>query len=144
METKTIINRNEKYEEIYQELGNGENKIFENMRDVILFTAGLAIKKNLDIVEKPVKGNPIKIEMFSNYINYINLIALMHTMDISILTKDNEIKKFIIFESYADAGMKYIYENTINEKYMDLIVKLIEENREIESLASEKLDKLKF
>lgn len=142
---KSTINRDKKYNSAYRELGNSENRVFPAMRDVMIFAASLAVKQNLLPLPVKDKDEPIKVDLFANYIDIMDIIGIYHTKDIDILTNENIGEKIQIFEEYANAGMKFIYENTNNDRYRETILNIVEKYRpETNKIAEESLVHLKY
>lgn len=119
------------HEEIYQELGNKSYSIFDSMKDVMVFCALVAIRKNK--LRKPIEkrgGDPIKIEIFrQDDKNIIDIIALYESKDINILTEEMNDQKLIIFEEYANAGIAYIKDRFNGVPSQIELRKLIDEFR---------------
>ncbi|MBU5310598.1 DNA phosphorothioation-associated protein 4 [Tissierella carlieri] len=109
---KNSIAKALEYEEIYQELGNRNEKIFDSMKDVMVFCALIALRKGKP--RKPIEkrgGEPIKVEIFrQDDKNIIDIIALHEYGDLEVITEEKNDEKLTIFEEYANAGMAYIEE----------------------------------
>lgn len=142
---KSTINRDKKYNDAYRELGISEGKVFPAMRDVMVFAACLAVREKLKPRPVENKDEPIKVDLFANYIDIIDIIAIYHTKDIDILTNESRAEKIQIFEEYANVGMEFICENTNNDRYRETVLNIIEKYRpETNKIAEESLVHLKY
>lgn len=128
---KNSIAKALEYEEMYQELGNKPYSIFYSMKDVMIFCALIAIRK--DKKRKPIEkrgGDPIKIEIFrQDDRNIIDIIALHEYKNLDILTDEMNDEKLKIFEEYANAGISYILERFNGVPSQISLRKLIDEFR---------------
>ena len=107
---KNAIAKAYEYEEIFQELGNKSYSIFDSMKDVMVFCALVALRKNQGrkAFEKR-GGDPIKIDIFrQDDKNIIDIIAITETNSLEILTIERNDVKLTIFEEYANSGISYI------------------------------------
>ena len=138
---KTTIAKAASFENYYQHLGNKEDKLFETMKDVMLFCALLAInkeRKREPLLKKG--GDSIKFDYFtSNDRTLIDMIALYSTEDISILTNEKHDLKLELFEEYANAGMAYIV-NRFNHIPNELEVRTVIYELRPEVTYTEKID----
>lgn len=128
---KNSIAKAIEYEEAYQVLGNRNDKIFDSMKDVMVFCALIALRKGKSrkAIEKR-GGEPIKIDIFrQDDKNIIDIIALHEYENLEILTEEKNDEKLTIFEEYANAGMTYIYERFKGIPTNMEIRKLIDEFR---------------
>lgn len=110
---KNSVIRDSEYEYVYQELGNKQASIFETMKDLMVFCALLALRKELSRlpIERRSRDG-IKLDSFKNEDKIIiDIIALEITKDIEILTNENHNEKISIFEELANAGMKCLYDS---------------------------------
>lgn len=107
---KTSIAKDLEFEEIYQALGNNADRIFNSMKDLMVFCALIALRKGEERKEISKRGgDPIKIEIFrEDDKNIIDIIALHVHGNLNILTEEKNDEKLTIFEEYANAGMSYI------------------------------------
>lgn len=138
---KSTIAKSNQYEFYYQTLGNGEDKIFDTMKDVMIFSALLAINKSKKKEPFTQKGgDSIKLEVFSQEDKtIIDLIALYEYNDISILSIDRQDEKLEIFEQYANAGMVYL-ESRFNHIPNEFELRKIVDEFRPEVNYSEKID----
>lgn len=125
------LNKSDKYEELYQSLGNTKDSLFNSMKDVYVLAALLgAIKENKKKFNKK-GGEPIKEGIF-NYSDKVILdfIAVNATKDINILKNDEEElnSKSNLLEEYANGGMetleKYLAEDPLN---IDRLIQCVKE-----------------
>lgn len=128
---KTSIAKDFEYEDIYQELGNRSDKIFDSMKDVMVFCALIALRKGKE--KKSINkrgGESIKIDIFrQDDRNIIDIIALHEYGDLAILTEEMNDVKLTIFEEYANAGISYIVERFKGVPNRMEIRKLVDEFR---------------
>lgn len=130
---KTSILKDADFEEIYQKLGNSPDKIFDSMKDIMIFCALIAMRKGME--RKPISkrgGEPIKIDIFrEDDKNIIDIIALNEYGNLSILTDEMNEEKLNIFEEFSNAGMSYIKESHSGIPEHKDIRKLVDEFRPI-------------
>jgi len=110
---KSSMRKSEEFEFYYQELGNKENKFFENMKDVYMMATAVGFKAGKSLAFSKSAGEDISLRYFSDDDKKImDLIALSITDDISILLSDDEYqeKKYKLMEEYANGGMKIMVE----------------------------------
>ncbi len=128
---KNSIARSDEYEKFYKALGNSQDSIFDTLKDVMVFCAVLALRKNLSA--KPFEkrgGDPIRLDIFkSDDRNIIDIIALTVKNDLSILTEEQSDEKYTLFEEYANAGMAYLVERYSTAPMAHEILALIDEFR---------------
>lgn len=125
---KNSLNRSEIYEEVYQDLGNSPDKIFDSMKDVMIFCALIAFRKG-----KPRKkiekrgGDPIKLDTFrQDDKNIIDILALIEYGNLEILTDEKTEEKLVMFEEYSNAGMAYILDRFNGVPSSNDIIKLVD------------------
>ena len=105
---KTALKKAAEYEQIFQELGNIPDKIFDSMKDVFMFAAALGFHRKKRVPFQKSGGEDISLRFFKDEDeNIFNIMALADTNDMSILLPDEEHreKKYRIVEEYANGGM---------------------------------------
>ncbi|MGL4450606.1 MAG: hypothetical protein ACRCTZ_05385 [Sarcina sp.] len=116
------LNKSKENEELYQELGNKENKLFSSMKDVYTLTALIGLLMD---EEKPFKGSggdPIKESIFNRQDKtFFNFIAIESTKDLEILKKDtdSEEEKAKLIEWYSNAGIEILKEH-LGDEYLNI------------------------
>ena len=106
---KSSMRKSEEFELYYQELGNKENKFFENMKDVYMMAIAVGFKCGQPLAFTKSAGEDIALRYFNDDDKKImDLVALSITNEISILLSDDEYqeKKYKLLEDYANGGMK--------------------------------------
>lgn len=148
---KNSLNRSQIYEEIYQDLGNSPDKIFDSMKDVMLFCALIALRKGKSRMKIDKRGgDPIKLDTFrQDDKNIIDIIALIEYGHLEILTDEKNDEKLTMFEEYSNSGMSYLVDRFKGVPNINDILKLVDEFRpenkyhepiDISSLVMEVLD----
>lgn len=112
------INYAKQHEDLITKLKDGaEGKgPFKTNAEVIAFAASYAASKGKDSISKlpenKQRAEPIRRDIFSSrgFETVINLLALYHTSDASILKGDDESedRRTTIFEEYAHCGLNFL------------------------------------
>lgn len=127
---KNSIAKDSTYEHVYQQLGNTKESIFGTMKDVMIFCALYAVRKNIH--RKTLQkhgGDSIKLDIFIPEESIIDIIALNDQKDISILSNERQDEKITIFEEYANAGIANIMDRFVNIPEQSDICRIIDEMR---------------
>jgi len=107
------MRKSEEFELYFQELGNKENKFFDNMKDVYMMAIAVGFKYGQPLAFSKSAGEDIALRYFNDDDKKImDLVALSVTDDISILLSDEEYqeRKYKLLEEYANGGMKIMVE----------------------------------
>ena len=142
MLNKTVRRAKDK-EDIYKKLTNDSEGPFITLRDVFITAACLGFLSNKKEKIEAV-GETFKLQVFEekNYQTIINLIALLDTNDINVLSNNEEAwnKKITIIEEYANAGIKILEQKLLLtpgdplNNYIDLIIRFNSHKEGLNSL----------
>jgi len=105
---KSSMRKSDQFEYYFQELGNKENKFFDNMKDVYMMAIAVGFKYGQPLPFTKSAGEDIALRYFNDDDKKImDLLALSITDDISILLSEEEYqdKKYKLLEDYANGGM---------------------------------------
>ncbi|MDW8802466.1 DNA phosphorothioation-associated protein 4 [Clostridium sp. A1-XYC3] len=106
------IFRDEKYENIYQKLCEGEDAIFNQLKDVFLMAACIGYKVGIRTkLTKRGKDFPWSVFNGDTDESIINAIALAESNDVKILIDEQEQghdDRVTIIEEYANTGIEYL------------------------------------
>lgn len=106
------IYRDEKYEDIYQKLCEGEDAIFNQLKDVFLMAACIGYKIGIRTkLRKRGKDFPWSVFNGDTDESIINAIALAESNDVRILIDeqdDGNDDRETIIEEYANTGIEYL------------------------------------
>ena len=106
---KTAMNKSAEFEHYFQELGNREGRIFENMKDVYMMAIAVGFKFGQKLPFSKSAGEAIALRYFNDEDKKImDLVALSASDDISILLSEDvhTDRKYKLLEEYANGGMK--------------------------------------
>lgn len=106
------IFRDAQYEDIYQKLCEGDEAVFNQLKDVFLMAACIGFKSGQrKKLSKRGKEFPWSVFNGSTDESIINAIALAETNNFRIVIdqqEDGEEDKETIIEEYANAGIEYL------------------------------------
>ena len=113
---KAALGKSVEMEKYYQILV--KNGYFTTLRDVMLFAIAIGFKNEERMVINKYGGDPIKEHLFKDEMDFLNIIALLTTKDISILLNENKEEKYKLLEEYAEAGMNLFVKETFIGDYI--------------------------
>ncbi|MGF1540280.1 MAG: DNA phosphorothioation-associated protein 4 [Pleurocapsa sp.] len=131
----------------------GTTGAFQTYADVIAFAASLGAKyqKRLPLAEiSKSEPAPINLEVFISrgYDSLINLIAVVETQDINILSTQNseaEEQKILIFEEYANGGLEKLQDDLRGSvDYTERLLLILTTERFTDENTTEEFDLSRF
>ena len=131
----------------------GSTGMFSTYADVIAFAASLGIKHDRRSPFTEVSQSepaPISLEVFISrgYERLINLIAVVCTQDIKVLSTEEEsaeATKVQIFEEYANGGLAYLQQELRGAvDYTDRLVLILNAERFSKETSDEEFDLSRF
>lgn len=118
------ISRDEKNEEIYQRLCEGDDAVFNQLKDVFLMAACIGYKIGVRTpLSKRGKDFPWAVFNGDNDESIINSIALAECNDVRVLVDDRDDDcddKVTIVEEYANTGIEYLRSEVLEKAGLPL------------------------
>jgi dnd system-associated protein 4 len=113
------IFRDAKYEDIYQKLSEGEDAVFNQLKDVFLMAACIGYKNNQrKKLSKRGKEFPWSVFNGSTDESIINAIALSETNNFRVVIdqqNEGDEDRETIIEEYANAGIEYLKSQVLDK-----------------------------
>jgi len=107
-----------------------DEKVFETYRDALAFAAALGYSKNTREAFDQT-SEPIAWSVFSGagHEALVNLISVVHTNDFDILGAERFDERLVIFEEYANGGLRILEEllGRADRQSLDVVLDMVME-----------------